>query len=176
MIRLKLFNIGKKRDSHMEENFKTVFHELMYKFKKPWTELSFILYFILVIVLFGGLGVILFFFQEPIDKSNTYLCTSQNLLTYSIALLVPAFVSMLAQGLPNSKKKLSLIIISVTVLVIEGFVVCWCYFSGALLASIISTLLAWFFWVVVNYDNIYLKDETYDNSVRKGASKLSKNW
>ena len=153
----------------MEENFKTVFHELMYKFKKPWTELSFILYFILVIVLFGGLGVILFFFQEPIDKSNTYLCTSQNLLTYSIALLVPAFVSMLAQGLPNSKKKLSLIIISVTVLVIEGFVVCWCYFSGALLASIISTLLAWFFWVVVNYDNIYLKDETYDNSVRKGA-------
>ncbi len=160
----------------MEENFKTVFHELMYKFKKPWTELSFILYFILVIVLFGGLGVILFFFQEPIDKSNTYLCTSQNLLTYSIALLVPAFVSMLAQGLPNSKKKLSLIIISVTVLVIEGFVVCWCYFSGALLASIISTLLAWFFWVVVNYDNIYLKDETYDNSVRKGASKLSKNW
>lgn len=176
MICLKLFNIGKKRDSHMEENFKTVFHELMYKFKKPWTELSFILYFILVIVLFGGLGVILFFFQEPIDKSNTYLCTSQNLLTYSIALLVPAFVSMLAQGLPNSKKKLSLIIISVTVLVIEGFVVCWCYFSGALLASIISTLLAWFFWVVVNYDNIYLKDETYDNSVRKGASKLSKNW
>ena len=160
----------------MEENFKTVFHELMYKFKKPWTELSFIPYFILVIVLFGGLGVILFFFQEPIDKSNTYLCTSQNLLTYSIALLVPAFVSMLAQGLPNSKKKLSLIIISVTVLVIEGFVVCWCYFSGALLASIISTLLAWFFWVVVNYDNIYLKDETYDNSVRKGASKLSKNW
>ena len=160
----------------MEENFKTVFHELMYKFKKPWTELSFILYFILIIVLFGGLGVILFFFQEPIDKSNTYLCTSQNLLTYSIALLVPAFVSMLAQGLPNSKKKLSLIIISVTVLVIEGFVVCWCYFSGALLASIISTLLAWFFWVVVNYDNIYLKDETYDNSVRKGASKLSKNW
>ena len=160
----------------MEENFKTVFHELMYKFKKPWTELSFILYFILVIVLFGGLGVILFFFQEPIDKSNTYLCTSQNLLTYSIALLVPAFVSMLAQGLPNSKKKLSLIIISVTVLVIEGFVVCWCYFSGALLASIISTLLAWFFWVVVNYDNIYLKDETYDKSVRKGATKLSKNW
>ena len=160
----------------MEENFKTVFHELMYKFKKPWTELSFILYFILVIVLFGGLGVILFFFQEPIDKSNTYLCTSQNLLTYSIALLVPAFVSMLAQGLPNSKKKLSLIIISVTVLVIEGFVVCWCYFSGALLASIISTLLAWFFWVVVNYDNIYLKDETYDNSVRKGASKKKKNW
>lgn len=173
---MKLFNIGKKIDNLMEEDFKTIFHELIYKFKKPWTELSFVLYFTIVIVLFGGLGVILFFFQEPIDKSNTYLCTSQNLLTYSIALLVPAFVSMLAQGLPRSKKKLSLIIISVAVLVLEGFMVCWCYFSGALLASIISTLLAWFFWIVVNCDNIYLKDETYDNSIRKGASKLSKNW
>lgn len=133
--------------------------------------MSFVLYFIIVIVVFGGLGVILFFFQEPIDQSNTNLCTSQNLLTYSIALLVPAFVSMLAEYLPKSKKKFSLIIISVAVLVIEGFMVCWCYFSGALLASIISTLLAWFFWIVVNCDNIYLKDETYDNSVREGASK-----
>ncbi len=158
----------------MEEEFKTIFHELMYKFKKPWTELSFVLYFVVVIVLFGGLGVILLFFQEPID--NIYLCTSQNLLTYSIALLVPAFVSMLAQYLPHSRKKLSLIIISVAVLVIEGFMVCWCYFSGALLASIISTLLAWFFWIVVNCDNIYLKDQTYDNNIRKGASKLSENW
>lgn len=152
----------------MEEDFKTIFHELAYKFKKTWTELSFVLYFIIVIVVFGGLGVILFFFQEPIDQSNT---NSQNLLTYSIALLVPAFVSMLAEYLPKSKKKFSLIIISVAVLVIEGFMVCWCYFSGALLASIISTLLAWFFWIVVNCDNIYLKDETYDNSVREGASK-----
>ena len=95
----------------MEEDFKTIFHELAYKFKKPWTELSFVLYFIIVIVVFGGLGVILFFFQEPIDQSNTNLCTSQNLLTYSIALLVPAFVSMLAEYLPKSKKKFSLIII-----------------------------------------------------------------
>lgn len=161
---------------NMEEEFKTIFHELIYKFKKPWKELSFVLYFIIVIVLFGGLGVVLFFFQESIDQSNAYLCTSQNLLTYSIALLVPACVSMLAQDLPRSKKKLSLIIISVAVLVIEGFMVWWCYFSGALLASIISTLLAWFFWVIVNCDNIYLKDETYDNDVRKGASKLSENW
>lgn len=155
----------------MEEDFKTIFHELAYKFKKPWTELSFVLYFIIVIVIFGGLGVILFFFQEPIGQSDTDLCTSQNLLTYSITLLVPAFVSMLAEYLPKSKKKFSLIIISVAVLVIEGFMVCWCYFLGSLLASIISTLLAWFFWIVVNCDNIYLKDETYDNSVREGASK-----
>lgn len=160
----------------MAEDSKTIFHEFIFKFKKPWKELSFVLYFIVVIVLFGGLGVILFFFQEQIDESSTYLCTSQNLLTYSIALLIPAFVSMLAQDLPHSKKKLSLIIISVAVLVIEGFMVCWCYFSGALLASIISTLLAWFFWIVVNCDNIYLKDETYDNGIRKGASELSKNW
>lgn len=160
----------------MKEEFKTIFHELIYKFKKPWTESSFVLYFVVVIVLFGGLGVILFFFQEPTYQNNVYLCTSQNLLTYSIALLVPAFVSMLAQYLPSSRKKLSLIIISVAVLVIEGFMVCWCYFSGALWASIISTLLAWFFWIVVNCDNNYLKDQTYDNDIRKGASKLSENW
>lgn len=92
----------------MEEEFNTIFHELIYKFKKPWVELSFILYFAIVIVLFGGLGVILFFFQEPIDKNNIFLTTSQNLLTYSIALLVPAFVTMLAQYLPSSRKKLSL--------------------------------------------------------------------
>lgn len=157
------------------ETYKSIFHELAHKFKRPWTELSFVLYFLLVIVLFGGLGVILFFFQ-PQSENNVYLNTSQNLLTYSIALLVPAFVTMLAQYLPSSRKKLSLIIIIVSVLVIEGFMVCWCYFSGALCAAIISTLLAWFFWVVVNCDNIYLKDETYDNNIREGASKLSKNW
>lgn len=160
----------------MEEEFKTIFHELAYKFKKPWSELSFVLYFLIVIVLFGGLGVILFFFQEPILEDNIYLVTSQNLLTYSIALLVPAFVTMLAQYLPLSNKKLSLIIISVAVLVIEGFMVCWCYFDGTLWASIVSTLIAWFFWVVVNCDNHYLKDQTYDNNIRKEATKLSKKW
>lgn len=157
------------------EPHKSIFHELSYRFKQPWTELSFVLYFILVIVLFGGLGVILFFFQ-PQSENNSYLNTSQNLLTYSIALLVPAFVTMLAQYLPSSRKKFSLIIIVVFVLVVEGFMVCWCYFSGALSAAIVSTLLAWFFWVVVNSDNIYLKDETYDNNIREGASKLSQNW
>lgn len=48
----------------MEEDFKTIFHELIYKFKKPWTELSFVLYFAVVIVLFGGLGVMLFSFKN----------------------------------------------------------------------------------------------------------------
>lgn len=158
----------------MEEESKTIFHELIYKFKKPWNEVSFILYFVFVIVIFGGLGVLLLLFQEPAD--NVYLGISQNLLTYSIALLVPAFVSMLAQCLPSSSKKLSLVIVIVTILIIEGFMVYWCYFSGALVASIISTLLACFFWVVVNCDNIYLKDKTYDNDIREGASKLSEKW
>ena len=157
----------------MEEVFKTVFHELIYKFKKPWNEVSFVLYFIFVIGIFGGLGVILLFFQET---DNILLDISRNLLTYSIALLVPALISMLAQQLPSSKKKLSLIIIIVTILVLEGIMVYWCYFSDALLASIISTLLAWFFWVVVNSDNIYLKDKTYDSDIRKKASKLSEHW
>lgn len=29
----------------MEEESKTIFHELIYKFKKPWNEVSFILDF-----------------------------------------------------------------------------------------------------------------------------------
>lgn len=152
---------------------KTVFHELIYKFKKPWNELSFALYFIFAIVTFGGVGVILLFFRKT---DNILLDISQNLLTYSIALLVPALISILTQQYSSFKKKLSLVIIIVTILLIEGIIVYCCYFLEALWASIISTLLAWFFWVVANSDNIYLKDETFDNDIRKKASKLSEQW
>ena len=156
-------------------NKNNIFQELWYRLKKPWT-ISFTLYFLFVIIIFGGLGVILSLIY---CTDNLKLNISFNLMTYSIALLVPACITILLQYFPKSQNKVSLVILSVAVLVIEGFIIHWSY-SGAIIASIIasilSTILAWVFWVIANADEIYLNDQSYDYKIKEDIKEHAKNW
>ena len=94
-------------------NKNNIFQELWYRLKMPWT-ISFTLYFLFVIIIFGGLGVILSLIY---CTDNLKLNISSNLMTYSIALLVPACITILLQYFPKAQNRVSLVILSVAVLV-----------------------------------------------------------
>ena len=136
-----------------------IFKELIDRFKSPWNKTSFVLYFVIVIVVLSGLGYLL----------------PENLMTYSISLLVPAFISVLLKYYPKSKNKVSLIIITVFLLVVEGFIISYSY-HGWLVFSIVSTVIAWFFWVVANADNVFLDDEAYDENINRNVNELGEQW
>jgi uncharacterized protein YacL len=143
------------------ENDINIFGEHWNSFKKPWCN-SFVLYFFLVIILLGGFGVI-----ASIFSFSGIMNVTSNLSTYSIALLVPAIISILLST-HKSRNQVSYTIITVMVILIAALLL---YFShngsiiGSIIASIVSTLLAWGYWVIANCDNIYLNDEAFHKKI-----------
>lgn len=157
---------------NLENTKDGIFGELIERFKSPWKTKSFVLYFVFVIIILSGLGYLLplVFHTKEILQDIT-----ENLMTYSISLLVPAFISVLLKYYPKSKNKVSLIIITVFLLVVEGFIISYSY-RGFLIFSIISTLIAWFFWVIANADNVFLNDEAYDENITRNVNELGEQW
>jgi hypothetical protein len=152
-----------------------IFNELLIRLRKPWKKTSFTLYFILVVVLFGGIGVImsLFFDNDP-NKSGFI----SNLMTYSIALSVPACIAILLQYFPKAENKVSLVLLSVSLLLIQVIVIFIFYFldKGQFLVASLSTVLSWVFWVIANADNVFLDDEAYDENINRNVNELGEQW
>ncbi len=147
-----------------------IYSELKGRFLRPWSTHSFILYFLIIIILFGGMGVIVSI-CNAINTDN-WESVSLNLMTYSLALLVPSCISILLQYLPVAKNKVSLVILIIGILVITSLIA----FAGNLIIAIICMFFAWFFWVIANSDNTYLDDNAYDNSIKQDLEEHGKNW
>lgn len=165
--------------STMEEsNNYSIFRELLDRFKSPWHKKSFILYFILVILLLSGLGWIFQLFFHFHEK-NLGQSVIENLMTYSISILAPAFISILLKYFHESSYKVSLIIITVFLLVTEGFIISFSYDGislGSVIGVTISVLVALFLWVIANADNVLLDDEAYDENIYKKVNEHGENW
>lgn len=69
-----------------------LWRELFNRLTRPWSKSGFGLYFVVVIILFGGIGIWLSIFRGGDDVMSN---VSDNMFTYSIALFVPAFVGVL---------------------------------------------------------------------------------
>ena len=92
-----------------------IFKEWYEQFKKPWSSLSFWGYFIGFIVLVGSMGIffsIYHFFQG----TNESWSIVENMITYSIALTMPACV-LVFESFPKSSKKVSLIVFTLLLFV-----------------------------------------------------------
>lgn len=157
-----------------EKAKKNIFREFWLLFLKPWQSGSFIAYFIIVIVLISGCGVILSFVQSKFSIDNNVV---SNLFTYSIALLVPIIIRIM-QMIMRFDKKFSMILTMVVVAILEILLMIWIRVSDYdILPAIISTMIAWFFWVVVNSDNPYLFDDAFDDILKNDiAKKHGQNW
>lgn len=149
-----------------------IFQEYWEQFKKPWC-IAFSLYLVFVIVILGGLGVIFSIFSpleinDPVECSNMRLhMISSNLSTYSIALLIPAVISVLL-SFYKLKNKVSSILLSVISILLSGALV---FFSTnkerySIYVAIFSFLLALFFWVIANHDNDYLNDAAFEKVIK----------
>lgn len=157
----------------MEEN---IFAELRFRLISPWKKLGFTLYFLLVVILFGGIGVIMSFFFDDNFNGTGYI---SNLMTYSIALSIPACITILIQYYPKAINKLSLVILCISLLIIQVIVIFIFYFvdNGQLPVAILSTILSWIFWVIANSDNEYLDDKTYSQTIKDDIEKgHGKSW
>lgn len=151
-----------------EEMNNNILKEFWQLFLKPWQSGSFIAYFVIVIVLISGCGVILSFVKSnySVDCSVVY-----SLFTYSVALLVPIVIRII-QMMMRFNKKVSMILTMVVVAVLEIFLMIWIgHNNKAILPAIISTIIAWFFWVVVNSNNGYLFDEAFDQILKNDIEK-----
>ena len=127
-----------------------------------------------VIILFGGIGIWLSIIR---GGQNLLSNVSDNMFTYSIALFVPAFISIVLPPMRNYKHRLSWIVVIFLMLFIEVVLVIWSErTNGCLLPAIISTLFSWVFWVIANSENEALADESYDNIIKKGETKHAQSW
>ena len=155
----------------MEESAQgNIFTELLNRFVKPWRKWSFVLYFVLIILLFGGMGVIV----SIVDgiKSKTIEGIVSNIMTYSLALLVPACITIILQLFISAKNKVSLVIISfVGVSIIS--LVAW---THNIYVAVGCIVLAWFFWVVANSDNVFLDDKAFEEKIKKEMGQHGKDW
>ena len=158
----------------MEEN---ILQELFHRLESPWKKSGFALYFAVVVVLFGGAGIWLSIFRGGGDVLSS---VSDNLFTYSIALFVPAFISIVLPSIrsdSSNKYRLSLVLLVFLTLFIEILLVVWYECLKAyVIPAILSTILSWVFWVIANYDNESLTDKSYDSQIKEGEAKHAKNW
>lgn len=152
----------------VEDNKKNIFKEFWQLFLKPWHSGSFIAYFVIVIILISGCGVILPLVQSKFTINSNVV---SNLFTYSVALLVPIVIRII-QMIMRFDKKVSMILTMVVVAILEILLMIWIVRKNdAILPAIISTIVAWFFWVVVNSDNNYLFDDNFDNIIKNDVVK-----
>ena len=75
-------------------------------------------------------------------------------------------------------KKVSMILTMVVVAILEILLMIWIGFDNtAIMPAIISSIVAWFFWVVVNSDNDYLFDDAFDKILKNDIiKKHGQNW
>ena len=162
-----------------------IFQEYWQRFKTPWCT-AFSLYLFFVIIILGGLGVLFSIFtrieiSDPVESFNMKQhMISSNLSTYSIALLIPAVISVLL-SFYEINNKVSSIILSVIVVILG---VALLFFSTnkesySIYTAAISFLLALFFWVIANYDNKLLNDVAFEKVIKKDMKQnhnIDGNW
>lgn len=149
-----------------------IFQEYWERFKKPWC-IAFSLYLVFVIIILGGLGVLFSIFSslemnDTMENVNMKQhMVSSNLSTYSIALLIPAVISILL-SFYELKNKVSSIILSVIIVLLSVALLVLSINKEAysIYAAIFSFLLALFFWVIANHDNDYLNDAAFEKVIK----------
>lgn len=155
----------------MEED-DNIFQEIWKRFKKPWC-ISFSLYFAIVIIFFGSAGVWLPILRDGgiIDVSSFCM----NVITYSCALIVPAFVSI-CLSVWNFKNKVSLVIFITTMLVVVAITIGYTIFGDSLIDAIICFIISLVLWVIANCENEEMNDNKFNESIKEGTKSVSKDW
>lgn len=152
------------------------FKELWERLKYPWKITSFVLYFIFVIIIFGGVGIWLPFFQ----KSSILLYhVADNMMTYSIALSIPACITIILQYFPKAENQVSLIISIISLLLIEVVVIVLFVVINSdwkFHIAVLGIVLSWIFWTIANSDNKYLDDKSYRQTIKDDLEKHGKDW
>ncbi|OLQ21628.1 hypothetical protein [Tannerella forsythia] len=150
-----------------------IFKELFRMLIQPWS-IAFTLYFLFVIVVINGLGVLLcpIIYNKDAILSNI----SQNLAIYSLALFAPSLIILILQLVKDQiHHKPSFTIISVVLFGAQIYIIPAAY-QGKILYAVLCTIIAWFYWIIANRDEEYLNDESFDNLIKNGTEQHGNHW
>lgn len=165
--------------------------EIWSALKRPWTETSFVFYFVFMVIGFGGIGVFMSIFQynyySPLFECSTDLhptikeiftsSIAQNMMTYATAILIPAALSLILHVIiPEAKYKVSHTILTIAILIVIILLVCFAYIKGNMWVASIAIVVSWLFWVLANSNNDSLKDGSYNEMIKKEVKRHGQDW
>jgi len=153
------------------------FEEQCIRFKMPWKKSAFKSYFIWIVLLFGGLGIVFTCISEFAENTPRYYIIAQSIATTFVALTAASLVDLNLSF--NIKNIPSLIINSIAcfglslILLYFAFKLksCWSF-----IPAVVGYLIGLLIWILANADNEKLSDENYYNKMYSKAAELSKGW
>lgn len=150
------------------------------QFLSPWKKSGFALYFVIFVIVLGCVGIYLSIYRTIVEDSYSSWNIFENILTYSIALTMPASVNLILNSFYRTDKKVSLTICTIALFVILPLVLSVFSFllqnvMGVIL-SIICFLISLIVWVLANYDNSNLSDASYEKNIKSNVENNSKGW
>ena len=150
----------------------SIFCEL-YERIKHVAVFSFVLYFLVVVIVLGGAGVWIPVIQ---DCNFGMSSLSNNMMTYSCSLMAPSAISLLLSFL-KYKHKVSLVLIVFLAALLVFLLVGYSFISANPLGlAIMCVVLSLLFWILANYDNIELDDKKFNENIKKNVDKYQSNW
>lgn len=147
----------------MERNF---FQEICHRLTRQWNS-AFFGYFILIVIVFAGLGVALSFYAAIKSPQDDGILVAQNLATYFMAILATAVIDLNISW--EIQNRVSFLIFSILTFVIGFLILLWTYSLStdfAFFPAIIGCILAWGVWILANAYNEKLSDENFYNNMR----------
>jgi hypothetical protein len=139
--------------------WKNFSHELKKRTVQPLEQPTFVFYFVVVIVIVGGLGVLI-----KVPKaigagatSQDVLAVAKDLSTYLLAMIAAAFVDL---NFSESAKQPSLRMFALSLSIIGAICAVYSNFTSnsgrACYIALFGTVLALFLWWIANFDNAKL--------------------
>ncbi len=155
------------KSSKTEQN---VFQMLWDRFKTPLNKPALYLYFLICIVGLSGSGIVL-----AIIKDDNISGLPLNLSVYALTLLVPSAIAMINDLLDDQSNARSTILICLGMIFVAILLLTLSFFDYIWAAGI-NVIMAWFFWIVANYNSKYLDDKSLGKEVKDNVKKLENNW
>lgn len=158
----------------MEMNF---FQEVWLRFQMPWKQGAFVGYFIFIVVLFGGVGVLASIHDVYQDGWKDCFRIAQNVGTYFMAIIAASVVDLnLSLSIKNFA---SLIIYSIVALAVSLVLFYWSYTANSNVAFVpacLGLVLGLVVWILANADNDKLNDSSFYSIMRGKKEGHGNNW
>ncbi|MBY0425658.1 MAG: hypothetical protein K2Q22_08490 [Cytophagales bacterium] len=147
----------------MNKNF---IDEIVERFKKPWNS-AFLGYFILIIIIFGGFGILFALYDVLNNEVDDGVLVAQNIATYFMAILASSIIDLnLSWSILN---RVSTLLYSFLFFIV-GLLLMWLTYKIqsdiAFIPAIIGCIISWIVWILANADNEKLNDENFYKAMK----------
>jgi hypothetical protein len=156
-------------------NWGKLFSEMWRRITRPFKEPPFIFYFLIIVIVIGGFGVLIpigkLFFVE--NNEQNLMAIPLALVTYAFAISATGFVDLMLSKPEVSKSFLLLALtgwILSMIFSVSGYLPI--QFNTALILTGCGTFISLCLWWVANADNVKLQESNY-NAETAVASELA---